>query len=287
MSGLSPWWQVPPWFSYRAQPKPAPADFRPGRRPAALPWVALRSLLFLLFLALVTAPYSLFAMMVRPLSPQWRYWLISRWAVIIAWAIRYLLGIRWHFEGLETFPQQPCVILAKHQSACETIVLPAELAPMVFVFKKELLRVPFFGWGIGSCPMIPIDRSAGRDAIDQIVTIGRERLSQGFYVTLFPEGTRVAVGETRRYKAGGAKLAEEAGVVVVPVAHNAGELWARNAFLRYPGDLLFVIGPPIETRGKRVEAVNDEVASWIESEMRRRFPWHYRQEANTNGAGGS
>lgn len=268
---------VPRRFHYRAQPAPPPPDFRPGRRSCPKWWAAVRSAFFLLYLAAVTAPYSLFALLVRPLSPQWRYYLISRWAVVISWGIRWILGIRWHYEGLAHFPQQPAVILTKHQSALETIVLPAKLAPMVFVFKKELLRIPFFGWGIGSCPMIPIDRNAWRDAIKQVVSIGKERLRQGFYVTLFPEGTRVAVGATRRYKAGGAKLAVEAGVPVVPIAHNAGEMWARNAFVRYPGDVLFVIGPTIETAGKDPDTVIAETESWIESEMHRRFPWHYRE----------
>jgi len=270
-------WQIPSRFAYRAKASPPPPGFQPGRRPSPTWWAALRSAIFLLYLALVTAPYALFALTVRPLSPQWRYYLISRWAVVISWGIRWLLGIRWHYEGLDHFPRDPAVILAKHQSALETIVLPATLAPMVFVFKKELLRIPFFGWGIGSCPMIPIDRSAGRDAIEQVVAIGRERLAQGFYVTIFPEGTRVAVGATRRYKGGGAKLAVEAQVPVVPIAHNAGEVWARNAFIRYPGDLLFVIGPPIATSGRTADEVIEETEAWIEGEMRRRFPWHYRE----------
>ncbi len=246
-----------------------------GRWPCPRWWAAVRSAFFLLYLALVTIPYSFVAIAVRPLPPMARYWIISRWAVVVSWGIRGILGIRWTFEGAHRIPDTPCVLLAKHQSALETIVLPAELVPMVFVFKKELLRIPFFGWGIGSCPMIPIDRGAGQDAVRQVITIGLERLRQGFYVILFPEGTRVAPGTTRRYKPGGAMLAVQAGVAVVPIAHNAGDVWPRNAFVRYPGRVHFIIGEPIPTEGKTAQAVIDEVQEWIETTMRARFPWQY------------
>ena len=141
--------------------------------------------------------------------------------------------------------------------------------------KRELLRIPFFGWGLGSLPMISIDRSAGKDALQQIGEQGRERLKSGFWVVVFPEGTRVAPGLTRRYKTGGAYLAAEAGALVVPVAQDAGELWPRNAFLKYPGTITVSIGPAIDARGLTPDQVNARVAAWIEAEMRRISPHRY------------
>jgi 1-acyl-sn-glycerol-3-phosphate acyltransferase len=147
--------------------------------------------------------------------------------------------------------------------------------PHAYVLKKELLRVPFLGWGLAQMPIISIDRGAGKDALQQVLEQGGRWLEQGFWVVVFPEGTRVAPGTTRRYKPGGAWLASHTGTPVVPVAHNAGEFWRRQAFLKYPGTITVSIGPAIDTRGLSAEEVNSRAQAWIEAEMRRLFPHHY------------
>ena len=165
-------------------------------------------------------------------------------------------------------PQQPSVVMAKHQSAWETIALPVLLPPMAMVIKRELLRIPFFGWGMAMLAPIAIDRSEGRAALRQLTEQGRKRLAEGMWVLIFPEGTRVAVGESGKYNIGGAWLAVHAGAQVVPVAQNAGRLWPRNAWLKRPGLITVRIGPPIDTAGKRPDAVSEEVRAWIEDAMR-------------------
>ena len=172
-------------------------------------------------------------------------------------------------------PTEPSVVMAKHQSAWETVGLQAIFPPLVFVFKKELLRVPFFGWGLAAMKMISIDRGAGKDALRQVVDQGRDRLDAGFWVVIFPEGTRVAPGQKRRYKPGGAHLAVQTGVRVVPVAHDAGEVWGKNAFLKSPGLITVSIGPAIDSKGKSEADINRLVEAWIEAEMHRLSPHRY------------
>jgi 1-acyl-sn-glycerol-3-phosphate acyltransferase len=167
------------------------------------------------------------------------------------------------------------VVLCKHQSAWETMALQHVLPPIGFVLKRELLRVPFFGWGLAQMPMIAIDRAAGKDALSQVVEQGRELLDHGFSVVVFPEGTRVAPGATRRYKAGGAWLAHKTGAPVVPIAHNAGDCWRRNALVKTPGEVVVSIGPVIHSEGRTAEEINTEAQRWIEAEMKRLFPWQF------------
>jgi 1-acyl-sn-glycerol-3-phosphate acyltransferase len=137
----------------------------------------------------------------------------------------------------------------------------------VHVLKRELLKVPFFGWGLAAIRPIAIDRAAGRAAVEQLTSQGRERLRSGRCVMIFPEGTRVRPGETQRYRMGGAVLASETNAPVVPVAHNAGELWPRHSFIKWPGEITVAIGPPIDTTGKTADQINTEAREWIESRM--------------------
>jgi 1-acyl-sn-glycerol-3-phosphate acyltransferase len=240
----------------------------------------LRSILFAIVLAIVTPPYAIFGFLTFPLPPRVRHRIITSWAPLVMWFVWHLLGIRYRVIGRENIPAVPSVILSKHQSAWETMALQVIFPPLCFVLKRELLKVPFFGWGLAQIPGIAIDRSAGKDALTQVVEQGRARLAEGFWVVVFPEGTRVAPGTTRRYKPGGAWLAQKAGVPAVPVAHNAGEFWRRNAFLKYPGEITVSIGPAIDTRGLDASEVNARVEAWIEAEMHRLFPQHYvRQTA--------
>jgi 1-acyl-sn-glycerol-3-phosphate acyltransferase len=237
--------------------------------------IFLRSLLFAIALGIVTPLYTIFALLIFWLPPLTRHRLITTWVPIAMWLIRHVLGIRYRVIGRDNIPAGPAVILSKHQSAWETIALQAIFPPLCFVLKRELLRVPFFGWALAQIPGIAIDRAAGKDALTQVVDQGRARLKEGLWVAVFPEGTRVAPGATRRYKPGGAWLARRAGVPVVPVAHNAGEFWRRNAFIKRPGEVVVSIGPVIEVKGVKVDEINARAEQWIEAEMRQLFPHQY------------
>ncbi len=231
--------------------------------------VVLRSVLFALFQVVVTPFYALVAIATFPLSPLARYRVISGWARLMVLAARVICGIRYRVIGTENIPPEPCIILAKHQSAWETLAFQAIFPPHVWVLKRELLRVPFFGWGLAMLSPIAIDRTSGTRALKQTLEQGRERLRSGFFIVIFPEGTRIAPGARSRYHPGGAWLAIKTGVPVLPVAHNAGEFWRRNAFLKYPGMITVSIGAPIPPRGLEAEALIAQVENWIEREMRR------------------
>ncbi|MEX2241257.1 MAG: lysophospholipid acyltransferase family protein [Burkholderiales bacterium] len=228
----------------------------------------LRSALFALALVVVTPPYALIALATFPLPRLARYRIISGWSRLVVRLARAICGIRWTVEGREHLPAKPAVILAKHQSAWETLAFQEIFPPQVLVLKKELLWIPFFGWGLALMSPIAIDRANGRAALRDIARRGRERLAQGFWVVIFPEGTRVRVGEKRAYQQGGAWLAAQCGVPVVPVAHNAGRLWPRNAFLKRPGNVTVRIGPPIPTAGRDAKQVSADAEAWIEGEQR-------------------
>ena len=240
----------------------------------------IRSVLFSCVLIVITPLYALVALASTPLSPHRRYKLIGGWTSIAMWCIRYILGIRHRVIGRENLPDRAAVVLCKHQSAWETIALQRILPPRCFVLKRELLRLPFFGWGLARMPSIAIDRAAGKDALAQVLEQGRARLEEGFWVVVFPEGTRVAPGATRRYKPGGAWLASHTATPVVPIAHNAGEFWRRNAFVKQPGEIIVSIGPVIDSTDLKPDAINERAEAWIKAEMRRLFPSHYPDEVN-------
>jgi 1-acyl-sn-glycerol-3-phosphate acyltransferase len=229
----------------------------------------LRSLVFALLQALVTVFFSCVAFLTFPFPPHTRYRIITGYNRTMVALARWVLGIRYRVIGREHLPRGPAVILAKHQSAWETIAFLVLFPPVAAVIKKELLAVPFFGWAFRMLDPIAIDRSAGREALKQIVEQGRAKLAQGFWVLVFPEGTRVAPGERGRYGIGGARLAVEAGVPVVPVAHNAGEVWPKNAFLKCPGLITVSIGPTIDSHGRSAAEITREAEAWIEAEMAR------------------
>jgi len=228
----------------------------------------LRSVLFAAALILVTPPYALVALATFPLPRMLRYRVISGWSMLVVWLAKLILGIRWQVEGREHLPSRPAVILAKHQSAWETMAFQLIFPPQVHVLKRELLWIPFFGWGLALMSPIAIDRTRGVAALRAIARRGRERLEQGFWVVVFPEGTRVQPGERRPYQLGGAWLAAAAGAPVVPVAHNAGLVWPRNAFLKRPGIVTVRIGPMIDAAGHDPKALNDMAEAWIEEQQK-------------------
>jgi 1-acyl-sn-glycerol-3-phosphate acyltransferase len=228
----------------------------------------LRSSAFALALVLITPPYALLALCTFPLPRLVRYRIISGWSRLVVWLARALIGIRWRIEGLEHLPSRPAIILSKHQSAWETMAFQVIFPPQVHVLKRELLWIPFFGWGLALMSPIAIDRSRGVAALRAIARRGRERLEQGFWVVVFPEGTRVRPGERRPYQLGGAWLAAASGAPVVPVAHNAGLYWPRNAFLKRPGTVTVRIGPTIESAGRDPKSVNELAEKWIEEQQK-------------------
>ena len=228
----------------------------------------LRSLLFVLGLCIVTPPYAVFSLLTFPFDRMTRYWLISGWSRAVIFMARTILGIRWRVEGRENLPSRPSVILAKHQSAWETMAFQIIFPPQVLVLKRELLWIPFFGWGLALMSPIPIDRGRGMAALRAMARRGRQRLAQGFWVVVFPEGTRVAPGKTRDYQPGGAWLAAAAGAPVVPVAHNAGLLWPRYAFIKRAGTVTVRIGPPIDTANRDPKTINELAKTWIEEQQK-------------------
>ncbi|MBI5786614.1 MAG: 1-acyl-sn-glycerol-3-phosphate acyltransferase [Rhodocyclales bacterium] len=238
----------------------------------------LRSLLYLLAVALYTPPFVI-ALLLLFWLPTRKFRQVSMiWVHIAMWLIRHVLRIDHRVLGAENIPATPCVVLSKHQSAWETIVLQHVFAMASYVYKKELHWLPFFGWGLAALPFVGIDRNAGKDALAQVATRGKQRLAEGYPVVIFPEGTRVAPGSKKRYKIGGAYLAVQAGVPAVPVALNSGEFWRRNAFVKCPGTVTMSIGPAIDPAGLSAEDINARVETWIETEMRRISPHLYGNE---------
>ncbi|PPC95163.1 MAG: 1-acyl-sn-glycerol-3-phosphate acyltransferase [Methylotenera sp.] len=227
----------------------------------------LRSTLFLLG-QIITAPiFTFIALLSMPLHPVTRNILISGWARSMIWWLRITCNIRHEIKGLENIPTTPSIILAKHQSAWETLAFQAIFPTQVYVLKRELLWIPIFGWGLAMSSPIAIDRSAGREALKKLVAKGKARLEKGLWVVIFPEGTRKAPGERGKYHIGGAWLANHTQTQVVPVAHNAGEFWAKNSFIKKPGVIQIHIGKPIQTTDVKTDALNSQVEHWIESEM--------------------
>jgi len=207
------------------------------------------------------------------LNPENRYRFIGLWNKVVIQVLKHLCGIHFEIRGMENIQavlDQPVVILSKHQSAYETIayiaLLPKQLC---FVFKRELLWIPFFGWALALLKMIHINRASKETAALSVASQGRKRLSEGKWILMFPEGTRTPVGSHKPYRKGGARLASATGATVVPIAHNAGRFWPRNSFMKYPGTVIFSIGPAIASAGKSGDQLHQEVESWIEAEMRR------------------
>jgi len=237
----------------------------------------LRSLVFTVLVAVLTMVWAILCFGFAPLPYAQRYYLTSRWNLVVIWAARVICGIRYEVRGMENLPDSSAVVLSKHQSAWETIfyllIMPR---PLVFVFKKSLTYIPFFGWGIALLRMIPIDRSKGKDAFAQVVVQGKQRLADGQWVIMFPEGTRIAVGEKGKYKGGGARLAVETRTPVVPIALNSGECWPKNSFIKRPGLVTVSIGKPIAPGDMSAPELMQQVENWIESEMRVISPNVYR-----------
>lgn len=232
----------------------------------------LRSALFNFMMWVSVLIYAPLSLLTAPLPYRARYRFIAQWPRFHLWTLKHLCGIDHVVEGAEHLPPGPAVVLAKHQSTWETLAFTRLFPPQTWVLKRELVWIPLFGWALALLKPIAINRGAGRRAVDQVVTQGRARLGEGIWVMVFPEGTRVAPGATRRWGIGGAVLAAETGYPVVPVAHNAGYFWRRRSFVKRPGTVRVAIGPAIETRGKTAEEINRAAQHWVDAQMRRWEP---------------
>ncbi len=247
--------------------------------------ILLRSVLFWFLVILLTIPFGVALVLLTLLPLRARFFVVGLWRHGFMGLARWVLGVKMVIKGRENIPPRPVLVLAKHQSAWETVALQEIFVPTVFVLKQELLRIPFFGWGLAALRMIAIDRSAGKEALRQMLEQGKDRLAKGIWVVVFPEGTRVPPGQQVRYKPGAAYLATKTGTPVLPVAHNAGEVWPKKALLIRPGTITVSIGPAIETQGLKDAQVNGAVEAWIEGEMRVLSPHRYPPAAGGADAG--
>jgi 1-acyl-sn-glycerol-3-phosphate acyltransferase len=241
----------------------------------------LRSILHLLWMAVTIVPWALTVLVVSLFaSPTRIYWLCAGWLKMAVNGGTAILGIQNRITGFENLPvgaMAPAVLLVKHQSTWETLVMPAIMPhPLAYVFKKELLYVPFFGWSMARMDMIHIDRSQGAQAFKKMVAEGKRLLAQGTWIIMFPEGTRIERGQVGEYKTGGTRMAIQCGVPVIPIAVTSAKCWPRKAFIKSPGIVDISIGKPISSVGRRPDELMEEVKAWIEAEMRRLDPDAYR-----------
>ncbi|MEY3981746.1 MAG: hypothetical protein RLZZ281_615 [Pseudomonadota bacterium] len=231
---------------------------------------AFRATVFLLFQVVSLTVWATLFLILGPFLPfRQRYALAMRWPAMCIWAARTILGIRYRVIGQHHLPDGPVILLSKHESAWETFFYPAYFAtPLCFVFKRELLWVPFFGWGIALLNMIAIDRSKGTRALEQIEAKGRDVLyKQSRWMVFFPEGTRVRPGHHVRFKTGGTRLAVATNTPVIPIAMNSGDLWPRKSFLKKSGEITVSIGPPLLPDGEDPSTLMGKVENWIQQEM--------------------
>lgn len=234
---------------------------------------ALRSIIHLLLMT-ITIMICAVIMLIGQffLSEEKLYAIGEKWCQFVICSLRRLCGVKWRITGLENLPTDPnarIVILCKHQSAWETLAMNWLLRQhVVFVFKKELLRIPFFGWALGTVDMIYIDRKARSQAIQKMMEQGKKFIDKGRWVVMFPEGTRVPRGQTAPYKSGGARVAIATSASVIPIALNSARCWPKGALVKRPGTIDVVVGEPISSEGKDHHQLTEEVRDWIEKQMR-------------------
>ena len=240
----------------------------------------IRSVIHLLWLIITVIPWALFVVVFSYFASSTRiYWWCVGWLRMAVHSGTVILGIENRVTGMDNLPvgaKDPAVLLVKHQSTWETFVMPTLMPhPLAYVFKKELLQVPFFGWAMARMDMIHIDRSQRAQAFAKVVTQGQRLMSEGVWVIMFPEGTRIPRGQMGQYKTGGTRLAIEAGVPVIPIAVTSAKCWPTKAFIKTPGVVDISIGKPIASEGREPEELMQEVQAWIEAEMRRLDPEAY------------
>lgn len=227
----------------------------------------LGSLVFNVFMIASVPVYAALAFAAAPFGSRAVYGVCAQWADAVLGGLRVLCGIRYVVEGSEHLPAENAVVLMKHSSTWETLAQLQVFPRQTWVLKRELLWIPIFGWALAMLKPIAIDRNGGRAAVQQVLEQGRARLAEGLWVVIFPEGTRLPVGATRRYGISGALLAKSTGRRIVPVAHNAGELWPRRGWLKRPGTIRLVIGPAIDAHDADPRELNEAAQRWIEAKV--------------------
>ena len=232
----------------------------------------LGSILFTLCLFVSVPLYGTVALLTAPLPRSWTYGVAVAWVDAMFFLLRLLCGLDYRVEGLENLPKQSSIVLMKHSSTWETLAQIKIFPRQTWVLKRELMWVPILGWVLWLLTPIAIDRQGGGAAVQQVVDQGRARLTAGSWIVVFPEGTRMPAGQTRRYGLGGALLASATELPVIPVAHNAGYFWPRRGWLKRPGTIRVVIGEPIETRGVEPRVVNERAQRWVEDTIARIAP---------------
>ena len=249
----------------------------------------LRSLVHALWMLVTVVPWGIWMVLASIWSSgEQMYWKAERW---LAWQIdglRIVCGVKVRVTGMENLPEgkkSPAILLAKHQSTLETFLIPTLMPhPLAFVFKRELIFIPFFGWAIGRMDMIHIDRSQRAQAFNKVVEQGKRLLAEGVWVIMFPEGTRIPRGKAGTYKSGGTRLAVATGAPVIPIAVASAKCWPRKSFIKHPGVVDVSIGKPIPSVGRQPEELMREVEAWIEGEMRRLDPEAYVEESTREPA---
>ena len=243
----------------------------------------LRSIVHALWMLVTVIPWGIVMVTASLWSTgEQMFWMAARW---LGWQIdgaRILMGIQVRVSGMENLPTgktSPAILLVKHQSTFETFLMPTIMPhPLAYVFKKELIYIPFFGWAIGRMDMIHIDRAQRAQAFNKVVEQGKRLLAQGIWVIMFPEGTRIPRGQKGTYKIGGTRLAVETGAPVIPIAVTSAKVWPRKAFVKLPGIVDVSIGKPIPSEGRKPDELMREVEAWIEGEMHRLDPDAYREK---------
>lgn len=226
----------------------------------------IRNLIYWLIL-IISAIFMFLLVVPAALIPQGANKVGRAWARLLLWSLKNIIGLKYQVQGQENIPPQAAIICSKHQSGWETLALQEIFPLQVYVAKKELFRIPFFGWGLKIAKTIGIDRKAGAKATQQLLQQGLERKKEGFWITIFPEGTRMKAGERGKYKQGAARMAKLFEMDLVPVALNSGEYWPKNSFLKYPGTIQVIIGQPIShTSGSEAE-LTQACEQWIENQQ--------------------
>lgn len=244
--------------------------------------IYLRSMLFVLWLAVTVIPWGTAVVLVSPfLSSTRLYWMCAGWLKVAVHGARWICGVRWRITGMQHVPtaadsRAAVLLAAKHQSTWETFAFPALMPhPLAYVFKRELLYVPFFGWAMSRLDMVHIDRSRRTEAWNKVLAQGKRLAGQGVWVIMFPEGTRIERGQVGDYKSGASRLAAAAGIPIVPIAVNSAKCWPRKSWLLRPGVIDVSIGPAMASAGRDPVQLMREVQDWIETEMRRIDPEAY------------
>jgi len=236
----------------------------------------IRSLIFSTYAIVSVILYSFVCILATPLPFRIRYTIVSSWTWSVISVLKIVCRVNYHIEGMENLKKvKNGIIFSKHQSTWETFFLASHFHQAAIIVKRELLWVPFFGWGLATVDPIALNRKKGSTAMEQLVKEGKKCLAEGRWILIFPEGTRIASGKIGNYRIGGARLAVATGYPVIPIAHNAGRYWSKRSFIKKPGTVKVVIGPPIETKDSTPEQVLKKSKSWIESTMLRIDPESY------------